>query len=590
MKKHYVQNYTKLRLEWINENNDETYSAGMALIHTREKKLYIVALMLVQGISGFNGVLEALLLRSIVDCAVAGDNPDFWRYMFMMLFLMTTSIALRAVIRWLTELAKATLENTFKARLTNQLLHRDYASVNAIHSGEWMNRLTNDTIVVADGYVDILPGLVEMVVKLISALVMIVALDARLASILIPAGIIAIATSYSFRRILKRLHKSIQESDGRLRVFLQERISSMMVIHSFAAEEQTEREARGRMDTHKADRMRRVRFSNIINIGFGSVMDGIYLFGIGYCSYGILTGTISYGTLTALIQLIRQIQAPFSNISGYLPKYYAMLASAERLMEIEDYTADDVTWTLELDDVRNYYDRHLASVGLKEVTFTYYPAAERLSTLTKEGMPLALDGVSLKIKKGDYVAFTGRSGCGKSTAMKLLMGAYNPDTGERYIEDLEEKKQHLDMKWRRLFAYVPQDNQLMSGSVREIVSFANASWRTDDAAIGYALKIACADFIDELDDGIDTTLGERGTGLSEGQMQRLAVARAVFSQSPILLLDEATSALDEATERKLLENLKGLKNRTIIIVTHRPAALAICNRVVRFSDEGILEA
>lgn len=563
---------------------------GWLLSIPGKKKLYIVALILVQGINGVTGVLEALLLKSIVDSAVAGDNSGFWHYMAIMLLLVTTSIALGAVIRWLTELAKATFENTFKARLIDQLLHRDYATVSAIHSGEWMNRLTNDTVVVAEGYVDILPGLVEMVVKLSSALVMIVALDVRLASILIPAGIIAIATGYFFRRILKRLHKKIQESDGRLRVYLQERISSMMVIHSFAAEEQTECEAGKKMDTHKADRMRRVHFSNIINIGFGSVMDGIYLFGIGYCCYGILTGTISYGTLTAIIQLIRQIQAPFANISGYLPKYYAMLASAERLMEIEDYTADDVTWTLELDYVRNYYDRHLASVGLKEVTFTYYPAAERLSTLTKEGMPLALDGVSLKIKKGDYVAFTGRSGCGKSTALKLLMGAYNPDTGERYIEDLEGKKQHLDMKWRRLFAYVPQDNQLMSGSVREIVSFANASWRNDDAAIGYALKIACADFIDELDDGIDTTLGERGTGLSEGQMQRLAVARAVFSQSPILLLDEATSALDEATERKLLENLKGLKNRTIIIVTHRPAALSICNRVVRFSDEGILEA
>jgi len=153
---------------------------------------------------------------------------------------------------------------------------------------------------------------------------------------------------------------------------------------------------------------------------------------------------------------------------------------------------------------------------------------------------------------------------------------------ERYIEDLAGKRQPLDNKWRRLFAYVPQGNQLMGGTIREIVSFADNSRRSDDTAIRHALEIACADFIDELDDGIETVLGERGTGLSEGQMQRIAIARAIFSGSPILLLDEATSSLDEATERQLLENLRGMTDRTVIIVTHRPAALSICNRVVRF--------
>ena len=494
-------------------------------------------------------------------------------------------IAIRAVIRWLTELSEATFENAFKAHLTHQLLQRDYATVSAIHSGEWMNRLTNDTVVVAKGYVEILPGLAEMVVKLISALVMIIVLDERFASIILPVGAVAIASSYFFRRILKRLHMDIQELDGRLRVFLQERISSLMVVRSFAAETQTEHEAVDRMSGHKAARMRRIRFSNIINIGFGAVINGMYLFGVGYCGYGILTGTVSYGTLTAIIQLIGQIQMPFANITGYLPKYYAMLASAERLMEMEGFSSDENAWTLELNDVRKYYDRHLSSIGLNDVTFTYYPAVECLSALTKENMPAALDKLALEIHKGDYVAFTGQRGCGKSTALKLLMGVYKPDAGEHFIEDSEGKRQALDTKWRRLFAYVPQGNQLMSGTIREIVSFADESRRSDDAAIRHALKIACADFADELDDGIDTLLGERGTGLSEGQMQRIAIARAIFSERPILLLDEATSALDDVTERQLLENLRGMTDRTVIIVTHRPAALSICNRVVDFKEK-----
>lgn len=554
------------------------------------RKLYILVLALVQSLVGVSGVMEALLLRHIVDSAVAHESNAFWRYILLIVLLLSVTIALRAVIRWLNELSKATLENIFKDRLMEQLLHRDFATISAIHSGEWMNRLTNDTVVVAEGYVEILPGLAGMIVKLVSAMVMIIALDARFASILIPAGIAAAVMSYFFRKTLKRLHKQIQEQDGRLRVFLQERISSMMVIRSFAAENQTDKEAEEKMGSHKAARMRRIRFSNICNICFGAAMDGMYLFGVGYCGYGILTGTVSYGTLTAIIQLISQIQVPFANLTGYLPKYYAMLASAERLMEIEQYPQDEAAWVLEIKDVKHFYDRQLSCFGLRNAVFTYYPATERLDALSKDGSPAVLKDISIDVKKGDCIAFSGPSGCGKSTVLKLLMGIYRLDSGERYLINANGASFELTGQWRRLFAYVPQGNQLMNGTIREVVTVASPERRDDDVAVRNSLKTACAEFVDELENGVDTMLGERGTGLSEGQMQRLAVARAVFSQSPILLLDEATSALDEATERKLLENLKGLKNRTIIIVTHRPAALAICNRVVRFSDEGILEA
>lgn len=149
--------------------------------------------------------------------------------------------------------------------------------------------------------------------------------------------------------------------------------------------------------------------------------------------------------------------------------------------------------------------------------------------------------------------------------------------GSGISEDSHGKRQPLDGKWRRLFAYVPQGNQLMSGTIREIVSFARPERGGDDAAIGRALEIACGDFVKELDDGIDTVLGERGTGLSEGQMQRIAIARAIFSESPVLLLDEATSALDEETEAKMLKNISAMREKTCIIVTHRRAALSICD-------------
>lgn len=205
----------------------------------------------------------------------------------------------------------------------------------------------------------------------------------------------------------------------------------------------------------------------------------------------------------------------------------------------------------------------------------------------QEKMPPVLEYLSLEIRKGEHVAFCGQSGCGKSTALKLLMCVYQPDEGGRYYLSQDGKTHAMTASFRRLFAYVPQGNALMSGSIRDVVSFADPDAAHDDQRLWHALSIACAkDFVGELDDGPDTILGERGMSLSEGQMQRLAIARAVFSNAPILLLDEVTSALDVETEKRLLENLRGLPDRTVITVTHRPTVLSICDRVLRFEEDG----
>ena len=382
------------------------------------------------------------------------------------------------------------------------------------------------------------------------------------------------ALTYAFRRVLKRLHKRMQESDGKLRVFLQERIGSLMIIKAFGAEDQTAREAAEKMQAHRDARMRKNRFSNFCNIGFGAAMHGMYLFGVIYCAYGILTDTVSYGTLTAVMQLIGQIQAPFANISGYLPRWYAMTASAERLMEAEAYAED--SQAADRETMRRYYDQEFHSLCFRNARFTY----------PGEDMPTVLDGLNLSIRKGETVAFTGHSGCGKSTVLKLMLSLYPLDSGERCIDG-----QALTTCQRRLFAYVPQGNILMSGSIREIVTFAEPDATRDEERLWRALQIACAkEFVSELENGLDTVLGERGSGLSEGQMQRLAIARAIFAGSPVLLLDEATSALDAETEKRLLKNLRDLTDKTVVIVTHRPAALSICDRVLHFTEGGVEEA
>ncbi|MBR4628177.1 MAG: ABC transporter ATP-binding protein [Ruminococcus sp.] len=550
----------------------------------KKKKLYILLLSLIQAVYGASGVFYAILLRSLVDSATKHDSNAFWFYALAIMLLVLGQILLRAVIRWLNELSKATFENIFKQRLMSNILRKDFGSVNAIHSGEWLNRLTNDTVVIAEGYVEIIPGIVGMVVKMVSALIMMIAIDWHFACVLLPGGVLMLVLTYIFRKAMKKLHKSVQENDGKLRIFLQERISSMMIIRSFATEDETEAEAVSRMKDHKDARMKRNHYSNLCNIGLGLAMNGMYLFGVAYCGYGILKGRITFGTLTAVTQLISQIQAPLASLSGYLPKFYAMTASAERLMEIEDFADDCEGTPKDISEVREFYTGRLASFGLKNADFTYYPAVESINALSKEAMPTVLNNISIDIRKGEYVAFMGHSGCGKSTVLKLLMSIYKLDSGERYITETDGTVKPLSSEWHRLFAYVPQGNQLMSGTIRDVIAFADKSAANDSERIGKALTIACADeFISGLENGIDTQLGERGTGLSEGQMQRIAIARAIFSESPILLLDESTSALDELTEKKLLQNLKNMTDKTVVIVTHRTAALAICDRTIDFT-------
>lgn len=557
---------------------------------TGKKKWNVFFLMLVQSLSGLSGVIYALLLRNIVDSATAGNREDFWKYAILTAILVLMQVALSATNRFLQEYSKSGLENLFKHRLLSNILSRDFGSVNAVHSGEWMNRLTNDCMIVANNVTEIIPNVLGMVIKLISAGVMLVVLDARFAGGLIPAGFVLLFFATAFRKKIKVLHKKIQEKDGKLRIYLQERIGSLMMLRSFAVEEQTISQADDRMSEHQKARMEKNHFSNFCNIGFQSGMQGMYLVGVCYCGYGILTGRISYGTLTAITQLISQIQSPFANISGYLPKFYAMMASAERLMDIEQFENDMQGETRPIQEIRDFYEHDFSEMGLKDVTFTYYPVSETVHMQKKTDMPIVLQNLSLSVRKGEYIAFTGHSGCGKSTILKLLMCIYKPDSGERFISGSSGNSQPLTPEWHKLFAYVPQGNQLMSGTIREIIAFASPQDSQNIEKIQYALKVACADeFVNELENGIDTLLGERGTGLSEGQMQRIAVARAIFSESPVLLLDEATSALDEKTEKKMLENLKNMTEKTVIAVTHRPAALDICDRILIITENGITE-
>lgn len=558
---------------------------GWLLRVSGKEKWNILLLTMTQAFLGISSILFAWLLRDCVDCAVAGDRSGFAAKAAAMVVLVVMQISFRALKRFLDEFTKSGMENRFKLRLLEQLFTRDYAHVTAVHSGEWLNRLTSDTVVVAEGMATILPDMIGMSVRLTGAVVALLMLVPELGYLIIPGGILLMLFSTGFRRVLKKLHSGIQESDGKLRVLISERLASMLIVRTFAKEEQTVRAAENQMKSHRKVRMKRSHFSNFCNVGLSAVMNGVYMIGVLYCGYGILTGSVSYGSFTAVLQLIGQVQSPFANLTGYLPKFYAMLASAERLMEAERFETANTEEALDLKQIDELYQTGFSAIGLHDASFTYLPLA---SEQGKAKMPVVLKSVDLKIRKGECVAFTGHSGSGKSTVLKLLMSLYPLDEGERYLETEDGQRKALDSRYTRLFAYVPQGNQLMCGTIRETVAFSDKEKMADTSGIRNALKIACAlDFVEELPDGIDSMLGERGTGLSEGQMQRIAIARAVFSGNPILVLDEATSALDDATERKLIENLRDLTDKTVLLVTHRPAMLEMCSRQIILTENHI---
>lgn len=547
-------------------------------------KLYIAILLLLQILINLNNVGFALFLRQIVNSAVAGEPTAFFRASAFFAALVTAQLAMRAISRYYEELSRSTLENRFKKNLFDALLTRDYAAVTETHSGEWMNRLTSDTVVVADGMTQILPNVAGMSVKIAGAVGAILWLEPRFLFIAVPSALLLIIFSTLFRKVLKRLHKKIQESDGLLRVFLSERLESLLIVRTFAREEDTGRQADELMQQHKQARMQRNHFSNFSNIGFGAAMNGAYVFSAIYCGWGILHGTISYGDFMAILQLVSQVQTPLASITSFLPKYYAMLASAERLQEAELFDPDrELDRTSE--DLQHFYQSDFQGIRLRRAAFSYQPPTGANSGTDGDlTTPEALTELDLDIMKGDYVALTGPSGCGKSTVLKILLCLYPLDEGERLLLT-RNGPLPLTSEYRRLFAYVPQGNQLLSGTIREIITFGDPSGMRDEKGICHALRTACAEeFVEQLPYGIDTVLGERGSGLSEGQMQRIAIARAIYSEHPVLLLDEATSSLDIQTEQQLLHNLQDMTDRTVILVTHRHAALTICDRIMDFGS------
>ena len=557
---------------------------------TKKYRSFVILLTVLEIFVSGLGVCYALVMKQMVDRTVAKDGQGFMMGMIGFSLLVLSQLIIRIITRQVSEYTRSGMENTLKRNLFASLLKKDYGSVSAIHSEEWMNRLTSDTVICAGGVTDIIPGFLGMTIRLVGSLALIFWLQPGLSFIMIPGGIVFLIITVLLRKPIKRFHKDVQEKDGQVRVYLQERISSQLVVRTFGAEDIAVEEAEDTMRHHRTSRMKKAWISNVCNSGFSLAINGMYLVGIGYCGYGIIHGVVSFGTLTAIIQLIGQLQSPLASLGGYVPRYYTTLASAERLMEVEQYEDVDVANLRGKDEVKALYENQIKEIVFDHVTFGYTKEKKHGK---EDSVPVGIHNavladISFSISKGDYVAVTGTSGCGKSTMLKLLMGIYRPQEGSITVA-LRDGTGIAIEDMRRLFAYVPQGNFLMGGSIRDVITLGTysrmeSSHMDVDDQLDKAIRLACADFVYELPLQLDTILGEKGAGLSEGQMQRIAIARALYADCPVLILDESTSALDEQTEERLLHNLRELTDKTVLVVTHRPKACSICNRQIHFEE------
>ena len=527
----------------------------------------VVALAAGYGLFALAGVGFALLSQQVVDQAVAGAVQPFWWAAAGLVAVLLGQTALRLFCNGLATRIQAKLEMQLQQRLLKKVLGADYARESAYHSGELQNRLFSDVQLISTTLTSLLPNLVNMLTQLIAAAAVMLTLDWAFTLLLAGAGILMFLVTRLFRGKIKALHKAAQHQSDRLRSVLQEMLESLLMVKVFGVQSQMEEKAQQQQDTYYRARMKQRNFSILAGAGFSFVFSGGYLLAMIWGAAGLMTGSMTFGTLTALLQLVNQIQQPFANLSGLLPQYYNMLASAERLMELDNLPPEPAGEPVD----RTQCYRELTAIRFTGLSFTY-PGGER---------PV-FTGANFTLPKNSFTALTGPSGIGKSTLFKLLLGVYPPDLGAITLESFQ-RSIPVGQNTRALFCYVPQGNFLFSGTVRENLKLLRP--QAGETELNQALHTACADeFVKALPRGLDTPIGERGAGLSEGQLQRLAIARALLSGAPVLLLDEATSALDEATEARVLERLKALGGVTVLIITHRPAALKLCDQILRMEE------
>lgn len=531
------------------------------------------SIMFVLGLTAASIFLSLLSLkfvsvsRELINIATGTSGKNLADVCILLVVLLLIRLGVQILISYMNVHASSKLEISLKRSIFKNLISKDYLSLSAYHSGELLNRINNDVSVIVSGVITLIPSAALFLTSIVGGFIYLYTIDNILALLILAVGPLVFVGARLYSKRYKSLHKKCQDANGKTQSFMLEMLQNLLVVKSFSNENAVlDHNETLQRQSYKL-RVRRTTVSVISNIAMFLVFNAGYYFSLAYGAYRLWSGAITYGDVTAILQLVNQIQAPFKNISSLVPQAFSMIASAERIIELEELKTEAETGSKSLPDG---ICGSGAEIVFDNVHFAYN-ADSKISVM------------NFSFKLGEFTAIAGESGIGKSTAIKLLLGILTPQSGRIYLKT-RDGEYDLGSRTRALFSYVPQGNLILSGTIRENITFANPD--VDEEDIIRSAKIARIwDFISSLEDGLDTYIGEKGLGLSEGQAQRISVARAILYDAPVLLLDESTSALDPDTEAQLLSSLKKMTDKTCIIVSHKKAAIDICDRVVHIVSE-----
>ena len=524
--------------------------------------LPLLAIVILGGITSMTSVYRALASKTLIDSAISSQNNLITKWAIILVSLLLIELIFKGISSVLSTFCSNKISNKLQQKIFKHITYSEWLQQSNYHSVNLLTRLTNDVDTITNVIVSVFPGIISLLTILIFSFITLLSLDPIIAIVAIVFCPALILFTKLLTKKLKKYYIDIQDEEVKYRSFIQESINNTLIVKSFTLENSNIMKLKNIQTTKSSLTMKRSFLTTLVNLLIQLGVYGGNIFVMCFGAFKIAAGLSSFGTLTALLQLFSNIQGPFAALSQCIPQIISAIGATERLMEIESLTSEN-----------------LSKSKLKDITSNLYITGKDINFSYKKELPI-LKNINFNINPSEIVALVGPSGEGKTTLIRLILSLIHPTSGNAYISN-SSINEDIIPDHRNLISYVPQGNTLFSGTIEENLKIGNPDATMEELID--CCKIACAyDFINSLDDKFKTVIGEKGLGISEGQAQRLAIARALLKKTPILILDEATSSLDGDTEIKVLEGIKNLKHKpTCIIITHRPSALEICNRIFK---------